>query len=362
MANTSIAIEYLIINYLTLQNDSRPHAVKNISLYIDLVFCILVLPIMMLIFPMERWFHNFPGYAISVGVWLYCLYFVNRFVTVPGLFKGKKLAIAGIVNIVASVAITYCFTRVTLYTPKLSIHDVGISRMFPYMQQYQQAVWSLFMIVEAFSFAVGLLTQTNILRAHRRTIESERDRAEIELYKAQIKPHFMFNTLNSLYGLFLTHNDRALESLEKFISMMRYIHTSSTRDLVPLNDEADYIRRFVDLQKLRLTDKTHVSLDIELSGGCVMVPPMLLVTFVENCFKHGVSPVEHSHIHISLRESDGAISFDTSNRIFPVRRIGEHMGIGNCRKRLELLYPGRHDLALHSDENNFNVELNINLK
>ena len=114
------------------------------------------------------------------------------------------------------------------------------------------------MIVETFSFAVGLLTQTNIQRARRRAVEAERDKAELNLYKAQIKPHFMFNTLNSLYGLFLTGNSGALESLEKFISMMRYIHTTSSRDMVSLSDEAAYIRQYVDLQSLRLNGMTEV--------------------------------------------------------------------------------------------------------
>lgn len=362
MVNTQAVIIYLIIKYLTLQNNPFKPSVKNISPYIDLVFCIIVLPMMMLIFPIERWMHNFPWYVIAMVVWLYGLYFTNRLVTVPSLFKGRRSATAGVIGIVVSLLVTYGLSRVMLYTPKLNIHDVGIARVFPYMQPYQQAVWSLFMIVEAFSFAVGLLTQTNILRAYRRRVEAERDHAVIEIYKAQIKPHFMFNTLNSLYGLFLTGNERALESLEKFISMMRYVHTTSTRNFVPLCDEADYIRRFVDLQSLRLTDKTTVNLDIDIADGRVMVPPMLLVTFVENCFKHGVSPVEHSTIRISLRESNGVMTFSTTNRIFPVRRVGEHMGIGNCRKRLELLYPGRHDLAIHCDETNFHVELSINLE
>ncbi|MDE7125429.1 MAG: histidine kinase, partial [Muribaculaceae bacterium] len=200
---------------------------KNVSLYIDLAFCIIVLPVTMMIFPIERWYHNFPCYMISVGIWLYCLYFLNRFVTVPNLFKSKRNTWIGIIMLVLSLIITYCFSSITLYPPKPSIHDIGIERRLPYVQQYQQAIWSSYMIVEAFSFAVGLLIQTNIQRSRRREVEAQRDKAEIELYKAQIKPHFMFNTLNSLYGLFLTKNENALTSLEKFISMMRYIHTTS---------------------------------------------------------------------------------------------------------------------------------------
>ncbi|MDE5636276.1 MAG: sensor histidine kinase [Muribaculaceae bacterium] len=334
---------------------------KNIPLYIDLAFCIIVLPVMTMIFPVERWYHNFPYYVTSVGIWLYALYFLNRTITVPFLFKGKHKAIAGTVVITLSVIVTYLFTSVALYTPKPNIHDAGIDRLLPNIQQYQQAVWSLFMIVEAFSFAVGLLTQTNIQRSRRRAVEAERDKARINLYKAQIKPHFMFNTLNSLYGLFLTKDDNALPSLEKFISMMRYIHTSSMCDLVPLRDEVDYIRQYVGLQKLRLNEMTAVSLDIDINDDSLMIPPMLLVTFVENCFKHGVSPVDKSNMNISLHENDGIMTFMTSNRIFPVRHIGEHMGIGNCRRRLELLYPQRHRLDITETGNTFNVKLNISM-
>ena len=335
---------------------------KNISLYIDLAFCIIVLPLMMMIFPIERWYHNFQWYVLFVGIWLYCLYLLNRLLTVPFLFEGDKKTIIGVLMIFLSVMITYGFSCVTLYTPKPNIHDIGIERFFPYTLQYQQAIWSLFMIVEAFSFAVGLLTQTNIQRSRRRAVEAERDKAEIELYKAQIKPHFMFNTLNSLYGLFLTNNENALTSLEKYISMMRYIHTSSMRDLVPLSDEVDYIHQYVGLQKLRLNEMTTVDLDVDVEDSSLMIPPMLLVTFVENCFKHGVSPVEKSRIKISLKEHDGQMKFMTSNRIFPVKRIGEHMGIENCRKRLNLLYHGKHDLNIMKEDYFFTVKLSIDLK
>ena len=334
---------------------------KNVSRYIDLAFCLLVLPVMAIIFPIERWFHNFQWYVITVGVWLYLLYFLNRVVTVPSLFHAGVRRVSGIAIIIASIAVTYYLSQISLYNPKPNIHDSGITRMLPSVQQYQQAVWSLFMIVEAFSFAIGLLTQVNIQRSRRRAVEAERDRAEIELYKAQIKPHFMFNTLNSLYGLFLTRNEKALESLEKFISMMRYIHTTSCCDFVSLTEEVDYIRQYVGLQSLRLNEMTSVNLDIDISNDSVRMPPMLLVTFVENCFKHGVSSVERTSINITIKEKKGELTFSTANRIFPVKRIGEHMGIENCRKRLYLLYPHSHSLNITNDGRDFRVELRVDL-
>ena len=334
---------------------------KNLAFYIDLAFCLVVLPIMVALSPIERWVHNFTTYMILAGIWLYLVYIVNRIFTIPFLFGNRNKKICGITMIILSIIVTFILSGVELYIPKPNIHDEGIVRRLPQILQYQQALWTLFMIVEAFSFAVGLLVHTNIQKARLREAEAERDKAEIELYKAQIKPHFMFNTLNSLYGLFLTENKNALPSLEKFISMMRYIHTSSNRNLVPLAEETEYIREYVEVQSLRLNEMTTVVLNINTQNEGLMIPPMLLVTFVENCFKHGVSPVEKSCILISLSEDEGNLLFATSNRIFPVKRIGEHMGIENCRRRLELLYPGKYDLTISNNSDIYNVSLQIRL-
>lgn len=334
---------------------------KNLAFYIDLAFCLVVLPIMVALSPIERWVHNFTTYMILAGIWLYLVYIVNRIFTIPFLFGNRNKKICGITMIILSIIVTFILSGVELYIPKPNIHDEGIVRRLPQILQYQQALWTLFMIVEAFSFAVGLLVHTNIQKARLREAEAERDKAEIELYKAQIKPHFMFNTLNSLYGLFLTENKNALPSLEKYISMMRYIHTSSNRNLVPLAEETEYIREYVEVQSPRLNEMTTVVLNINTQDEGLMIPPMLLVTFVENCFKHGVSPVEKSCILISLSEEEGNLLFATSNRIFPVKRIGEHMGIENCRRRLELLYPGKYELAINNNSDIYNVSLQIRL-
>lgn len=335
---------------------------KNLPRYIDLAFCLVVLPVMMALSPIERWYHNFTAYTILSGIWLYAVYFTNRAFTIPLLFGKRKKKIYGIILIILSVALTFMLSCIELYIPKPSIYDAGITLHLPQVLQYQQALWTLFMIVEAFSFAVGLLTQTNIQRARRLNAEAQRDKAEIELYKTQIKPHFMFNTLNSLYGLFLTGNPNALPSLERFISIMQYIHTTSNKNLVPITEEAEYIEKYVEVQSLRLNEMTTVRIDIDIKTETLMIPPMLLVTFVENCFKHGVSSIEKSEIAIDIYETDGYMTFTTSNRIYPVKRIGEHMGIENCRKRLELFFPGKYDLSIKNDGITFNVNLKIKLE
>ena len=106
---------------------------------------------------------------------------------------------------------------------------------------------------------------------------------------------------------------------------------------------------------------TSVKMDIDIENNSLQIPPMLLVTFVENCFKHGISPVEESQISILITENHGKLIFSTENKIFPVKRIGEHMGIENCRKRLELLYPGKHEMSNGSDGTFYRVKLCIDL-
>ncbi|MDE6381951.1 MAG: histidine kinase [Muribaculaceae bacterium] len=341
---------------------------KNLTLYIDLAFCLIVLPVMVALWPVERWFHHFTVYMVMAGIWLYAAYFINRFIAIPLLFGGKGRKACGIAVVLISVTVTFQLARVELYNPKPSIHDAGIVRHLPKVEPYKQALWTLFTIVEIFSFAVGLLTQANRQRARRRQAESDRDKAEIALYKAeialykaQIKPHFMFNTLNSLYGLFLTGNPKALSSLEKYISMMRYIHISSSQDFVPVSEEAAYIREYAELQSLRLNDMTGFALDIDIRSDDFHIPPMLLVTFVENCFKHGVSPVEKSRIDIVLRVNDGILEFTTSNHVFHSRPDGAGMGIDNCRKRLELLYPDKYELLISNDGVTHRGSLRIDL-
>ncbi len=130
---------------------------------------------MAIIFPVERWFHNFSWYVIAVGIWLYLLYFINRFFTVPFLFRDSKRRLIGIILIAISLIITYRLSSVILYVPKPNKFDEGILRIFPGVEQYQQAVWSLFMIVEAFSFAIGVLTQANLQRARCREVEVQRE-------------------------------------------------------------------------------------------------------------------------------------------------------------------------------------------
>lgn len=372
---------------------------KHLSLYIDLAFCLVILPLMVIILPLELWYYRSPWYVYAMVVSMYAIYFVNRFFAVPWLFKGGRRNIArgiAIILICAGVAAALASANLSaregpglngmpvlgpphnrpMEVPPPQRHpqpppverryepptDMIVERLFPHVQPHTQAVWTLFVLVETFSFAVTILMQSDSQKARARAVEAERDHAQIQLYKMQIKPHFMFNTLNSLYGLFLTKNPAALTSLERFISMMRYMHTNANRDMVSLGEEVDYIRQYIELQRLRLSATTKLELSANINDPSLKVPPMLLVTFVENCFKHGVSSVTPSTIRIVIDEDNGHLLFTTHNAVFKSRSDGEHVGIANCQRRLDLLFPNRYSLDIVREDKFFNVNLKILLK
>lgn len=172
--------------------------VKN---YIDLSFCLVFLPVMIIIFPVERWFHNFPVYTLCAGAWLYAVYLLNRAATVPLLFGNRRRQLLAAAILLLSFIATYLIARVKLYEPKPSIFDAGITRRLPIVEQYQQCIWSLFMIVEFFSIAFGtmleyaaarnrwLLKAVEEMQARQLlTEENERIKLELELSARRESP------------------------------------------------------------------------------------------------------------------------------------------------------------------------------
>lgn len=132
---------------------------NRIKLYVDLAFCLVFLPVMIIIFPVERWFYNFPVYTLCVGAWLYASYIINRAVTTPLMFGSSRLRWSAAGIVLLSVAATYALAAVKLYEPKPHLFDQGIVRHLPSTEQYQQCIWSLFVIIQFFSLALGITIQ-----------------------------------------------------------------------------------------------------------------------------------------------------------------------------------------------------------
>ncbi len=187
---------------------------------------------------------------------------------------------------------------------------------------------------------------------------------QITFLKAQINPHFLFNTLNSIYSLALIQSDEAPHAVLKLSGMMRYSVSEAGQSYVQLSKELEYIDNYIALQKLRLPPKVKISYTLTGDPIGKQIAPFLIIPFVENAFKYGVNPDDDSDINITLRIVGSAIDLHVINnkvRLRPDDGNTVGLGINTTRMRLSMLYPGRHVLTINDNAVTFNVSLQIQL-
>lgn len=340
---------------------------KNVTLYIDLAFCFILLPLVIYAFPVERWWGTYPIFFCSFVVWLYVTYFLYKNFIIPRLFlKGRKRVVA-LAMVLLSLSVTFFFSSYDITSPLYQIHQQQrLNAPYPIwgIRQNQQAIWLHYILVVVFCFAVGMLKEVYRQKLARAEVEYERNHAELALYKAQINPHFLFNTLNTLYGLLITRSDKTEITLERFIDLTKYMYNNANREFIPLAEEVDYIGQYIALQQLRLNEMADVRFTHDVEREEMPVPPMMLITFVENAFKYGISSNDSCFIHICLTQKGDTLHFEVTNSTFNrEEKSSGRMGIKNCRRRLELLYPERHRLDIvQSNEGIFRVVLELKLE
>ena len=329
----------------------------------DMAFCFILLPLVIYAFPVERWWGTYPLFFCSFVGWLYVTYFLYKYFIVPRLFiKGKKRTMA-VVAILLSLAVTFLFSAYEITSPLYHIHQQQ-RQLYPYpiwgIRQNQQAIWLHYILVVIFCFAVGMLKEVYRQKLARAEMEYERNKAELALYKAQINPHFLFNTLNTLYGLLITQSDKTEITLERFINLTKYMYNNANREFIALAEEVDYIGQYIALQQLRLNELADIRFTHEVEREEMPIPPMMLITFVENAFKYGISSDDPCFIHIQLNQRAEKLCFEVVNSTFG-REAGHsaRMGITNCRRRLELLYPEHHRLEIEQEHGLFRVRLEL---
>ena len=324
---------------------------KNISIYIDIAFCILLLPLMIIVFPIERRWGIYLIFFCIFVIWLYITYFSYRYYIIPRLLRGGRERAYALVAIAVSLLITFIFSSYEIKSPfNLLREEQLFSNSFLVwgVRQNKQAIWIHYIVVVFFCLAVGMLSEIYKQKLAREEIEYERNRAELALYKAQINPHFLFNTLNTLYGLLITRSDKIEPTMVRFINLTKYMYNNATKEYITIEEEVEYIGQYIELQRLRLNKYASVEFTHSISNYKVLLPPMLLITFVENAFKYGISAAKNCYIKIEMNQSAEEISFAVDNSICikpSKRRDSNGVGLENCKKRLSLLYPGSHSLS-----------------
>lgn len=218
---------------------------------------------------------------------------------------------------------------------------------------------ALFILIIAISIAIVIEKRWHQAVEKAARAETDKANAELSFLKAQINPHFLFNTLNNIYSLAITKNENVADAILRLSNIMRYVTDDVNEAYVSLESELNAVTDYISLQKLRLGKKANVDFTIDGDVENKKIAPLMLMPFVENIFKHGISNSEESPIIIKLSTDDKSIKFLTQNKLFATPRITERAGIGNAntKKRLEHIYPGKHQLEIAAENGFFTVQL-----
>lgn len=195
--------------------------------------------------------------------------------------------------------------------------------------------------------------------------QEENLKSELYFLRSQISPHFIFNVLNNIVALARMKSDQLEPTVMKLSSLMQYMLYETDEEKVTLQTEAEYLRSYVDLQRQRFGEKVKVNLELDILDGTIYLEPMLLIPFVENAFKHGVGMIEQPEINIRLHTNEKVLEFTVQNKFAAksteTKDKTSGIGLPNVTRRLNLLYPGQHDLMITKNESWFSTALKLNL-
>lgn len=205
--------------------------------------------------------------------------------------------------------------------------------------------------------------------ASRRELEKSKTEAELKNLKNQLNPHFLLNTLNNIYALIAFDSDKAQKAIQELSKLLRYVLYDNQETYVPLLREAEFIRNYIELMKIRLNDNVSVNTSFKFTQGSnTVIAPLIFISLIENAFKHGTSATESSFIDISLEErTDGTVICRIVNSCHPktdTDKSGSGIGLEQVRKRLELLYPGQYiwQRSVSEDDQTYESMLIISTK
>jgi len=254
-----------------------------------------------------------------------------------------------------------------MYTEHTDLHNqimkaIGFKKYKnPYFDNY---VFTLTLLVLGISTSWAMLTHWQKAAQHKLKLEQDKTMAELAMLKAQINPHFFFNSLNSIYSLTYTDIEDSRNALHTLSRMMRYL-LYSTEEKTTLLKEAEFMRDFIALMKLRANSKLKIITDIPEKIQDYPIVPMLLLPLVENAFKHGVHATDKSEIYIKLTQNGSNLEFEVENTYFEKTSTSDEGGIGltNTKRRLQLIYPNQHFISFGvTDQGTYKIKLKINLE
>lgn len=293
-------------------------------------------------------------------------FYLNMYLFVPRLLNEKKYLLF-LLSITAGFFLIY-LTNYFLFNPKFDFKPE-----FEFEPPFKKRPHGFLKSFFSFVFIFTTSTFIRLFQIWRKdqkaqdNADQERIKSELSYLKLQISPHFLYNSLNSIYSLAVEKSDKTAEVVLKLSELTRYMTYTSEQKYVHLDEEIAHLENFISLQKIRLIDDVIVDFKFETDKKNDIIEPMLLIPFIENAFKHGISYSNNAEINIHLSVKNHKLHFAIKNQMFQTtsKSISEDnsgIGLPNVKRRLELLYPDKHNLNISQTEKEFEVKLNIDLK
>lgn len=315
---------------------------------------------------------------------LVVIYYTNAELLVPRLLLKNKIFwyITTIACIILLTLFVSYRTRITMIGPPpliekgrepLRVEMGGNMRPGMHRSGVRNAIFIdpftrvVVLLVLGISTSVTLVRKWQRDQQNNQLLEQEKISSELSFLKAQINPHFFFNTLNNIYALTHVNVETSRTALHKLSRLMRYVLYDTQQGTAPLSKEIAFINDYIELMKLRLTDKVKVHFNPPHLHNDPEIASMILLPFIENAFKHGVSTVFPGIIVIELSLSGNTLDFVVINTTYRDKsgslEQSNGIGLNNTRRRLNLLYPDRHTLNIEEDVdyNQFKVELKLKI-
>jgi two-component system LytT family sensor kinase len=285
------------------------------------------------------------------------VFYLNANLLAPRLFSHRRY-------------LPWSLTLVLVYGTVMAIHLLLFMFLIPAPHHFS-AKGATGFLLPAFVLTIAIGTTVRVVRDKLETDKLVKDRqaenlkTELSFLRSQINPHFIFNILNNLVALEQLKSPELGPTIMKLSSLMQYMLYETDEERVSLAKEVDYLQSYIDLQRQRFGNKVPVTVNFDPSPGLYEIEPMLLIPFVENAFKHGVGMIDQPAIEIRLEVSEGVLYFMVRNRYngasSETRDKGSGIGLGNVRRRLNLLYRNQQILHINKDDGWFTVFLELNL-
>lgn len=294
------------------------------------------------------------------------VFYFNAYFLIPRFLKQKKWFTYFVIFLLTSPILDLFRTLFTMLF--LNDHDDNLPKGFGSIFFGNNSVSGGIFLGFAFSFAYRFTKDWLINLSFIEKLKTERSEMKLAFLKSQVDPHFLFNTLNSLYSIALEEkSNTTADGIAKLGTLMRYNLHDSQAETISLNKEIEYIEKYIDLQRLRTTEKNSINVHIQINDellNTLMIAPMLLIPAIENAFKYGVSPTEETEISISITTKKSALMMEIENTIISNKNLEETSGVGikNLEERLEMLYPSKHVFEYSEEKNIFTAHLTLELE